>query len=250
MNPDILFTIAAVPAALFVGLSKGGLPVVGMLAVPVLALVIHPIEAAGLLLPIYVVSDLFGLYAYRREFDRRNLLILIPGCTIGIGIGWATASIIPEPAVTLLVGLLGLFYCIEQFVNRAKSSAPREADWPRGILFGALAGFASFVSHSGGSPYQMYVLPQKLEKMVYAGTTTILFAFVNAFKLVPYWALGQISLENLENTAWLIPVAVAGTFVGVWLTRLVPGKLFFRLVMGALFLVSIKLTWDGVQGLL
>src|SRR3546814_8322223 len=62
---------------------------------------------------------------------------------------------------------------------------PREADVPRGLVFGLLPGFTSFVAHAGAPPYQMYVVPQRLEKMAYAGTSTILFAIVNAAKLVP-----------------------------------------------------------------
>ncbi len=94
------FWVAAVVAAVLVGMSKGGVPVVGMLGVPVLALVMSPVVAAGLLLPVYVVSDMFGLYAYRHAFDRRVLAILIPARPLGMALGWATASLVPEAAVT------------------------------------------------------------------------------------------------------------------------------------------------------
>ncbi|MCB2152665.1 MAG: sulfite exporter TauE/SafE family protein, partial [Rhodobacteraceae bacterium] len=75
------FWVLALAASCFVGLSKGGLPAVGMLGVPVLSLVISPVTAAGLLLPVYVVSDMFGLWAYRRAVDRRVLAIMIPATT-------------------------------------------------------------------------------------------------------------------------------------------------------------------------
>jgi uncharacterized membrane protein YfcA len=111
-----------------------------------------------------------------------------------------------------------------------------------------VSGFTSFVSHAGAPPYQMYVLPQRLEKMVYAGTTTILFAVVNAVKLVPYWALGQLSFDNLKLAAWLLPGAIAATFAGVWLVKIIPTSLFYRLVIIALFLVSLKLVADAAIG--
>ena len=95
----------------------------------------------------------------------------------------------------------------------------------------------------------MYVLPQRLSKMVYAGTSTITFAIINAVKLIPYWALGQLNVGNLREMLVLVPVAVAGTFLGVRLTRIVPEALFFRIVMIALFLISLKLVWDGARGL-
>lgn len=248
--PELLFYLAAVPAALLVGLSKGGLPVVGMLGVPILALAVSPIAAAGLLLPIFVVSDLFGLWAYRREFSARNLAILIPGAVAGIGFGWATATVISEPAVTLLVGVIGVAFCLDRFLKRAEHLEPKPADVPRGLFWGFLTGLTSFVSHSGAPPYQMYVLPQRLPKMVYAGTSTIAFAIINAVKLIPYWALGQLSLANLKEMLVLFPVAIAGTFIGVRLTRVIPETLFFRIVMITLFLISLKLMWDGGRGLI
>jgi uncharacterized membrane protein YfcA len=246
MDGGLFFYAMALIAAVLVGASKGGLPVVGMLGVPVLALATSPVHAAGLLLPIFVVTDLFGLWAYRREFDRRNLMILIPASILGIAIGWATASIVPERLVTLIVGLIGVAFSLNYLLRARHRVAPHAADVPRGVFWGTVSGFTSFVSHAGAPPYQMYVLPQRLDKMVYAGTTTILFAVVNAVKLVPYWALGQLSLANLKTVAALFPFAIAATFAGVRLTRIIPQELFFRLVTGALFLVSLKLIYDAL----
>jgi len=248
MDGGLFFYVVALIAAILVGASKGGLPIVGMLGVPVLALATSPVHAAGLLLPIFVVTDMFGLWAYRREFDRRNLMILIPATTLGVGIGWATASIVPEWLVTLIVGLIGLSFSLHYWWRGRHAVTSHPADVPRGVFWGTVSGFTSFVSHAGAPPYQMYVLPQRLEKMIYAGTTTILFAIVNAVKLVPYWALGQLSLANLKTVAALFPFAIAATFVGVRLTRIIPQDLFYRLVISALFLVSLKLIYDVIVG--
>ncbi|MDK9698003.1 MAG: sulfite exporter TauE/SafE family protein [Siculibacillus sp.] len=247
--PDTLFLLAALPAAMLVGFGKGGLPVVGMLGVPVLALVVSPVQAAGLLLPIYVVTDMFGLWAYRHEFSRRNLAILLPGAVAGIALGWATARAVPEAAVTLLVGLIGLAFAVERVANHHRVRRPHAADVPRGLFWGTVTGFTSFVSHSGGPPFQVYVLPQQLPKMVYAGTNTVLFAIINAVKLIPYWHLGQVSLANLETMALLFPPAILATLLGVKLTRIVPEEWFFRLVLAALALISVKLIVDGALGL-
>ena len=186
---SVYFLLAAIPAAILVGLSKGGLPVVGMLGVPLLSLVISPVESAALLLPIYVITDMFGLYAYRHKFDRKNLMILIPAGIFGIFIGWATSSIVPEAAVTLLVGLIGIVFCLNNFFRRNHEMQAKPPKLGAGLFWGMVSGFTSFVSHSGAPPYQVFVLPQRLEKMVYAGTTTIMFAAINAVKLIPYWAL-------------------------------------------------------------
>lgn len=249
---SVEFWIAAVIAALLVGAGKGGLPVVGMMGVPVLALVIPPGMAAGLLLPVYVVSDMFGLYAYRHAFDRRVLAIVLPGAVAGIGFGWATAHLVPEAAVTALVGSIGVVFAVN-LLMRGRSGgdgARRPGQVAPGLFWGAVTGFTSFVSHSGGPPWQVYTLPLGMPKAVFAGTSTIAFAVINAVKLLPYWHLGQLSASNLGNAAMLFLPASLAVFAGVRLVRWLPERVFFRLVTWALLALSAKLLWEGVRGLL
>jgi hypothetical protein len=247
---EIGFWLAAVVAAALVGMGKGGVPIVGMLAVPVMALVMNPVMAAGMLLPVYVVSDMFGLYAYRHAFDRRVLAILVPGAVVGIGVGWATASVVPEAAVTLLVGVIGVAFALSLILRRPAVTEPKEPQVAPGLFWGAVTGFTSFVSHAGAPPYQVYTLPLGMTKAVFAGTSTIAFAIINAVKLVPYHALGQLNPGNLKVAALLsVPAAIA-VFAGVRLVQGLPERLFFRLVTWALLMISLKLIWDGTRGLI
>jgi uncharacterized protein len=243
------FWLAAVLAATVVGMGKGGLPLIGTLSVPIMALVMSPVMAAGLLLPVYIVSDMFGLYAYREAYDRRVLAIVLPGAIFGICIGWATATLVPEAAVTLLVGVIGVAFALNLIIRRKIDPKPKRAEIAPGLFWGTIAGFTSFVSHSGGPPYQVYVLPLGLKKAVFAGTSTIAFAIINAIKLIPYYALGQINLNSLEVALVLsVPAAIA-VFVGVRLVEWLPEKLFFRIVIWALLIISAKLIWDGIADL-
>jgi uncharacterized membrane protein YfcA len=244
----VFFWSVAVIAAVFVGMGKGGLPVIGMLSVPILALAVSPVTAAGLLLPVYVLSDMFAIYNYRSSFDARVIWIIGAGATAGVGLGWATAHITPEWLVTIVMGLIGTVFALN-LLFRNNSTAQRKARVPEGLFWGMVTGFTSFVSHSGGPPYQVYVLPLNQSKLVFAGTGTLVFAYINAIKLVPYYFLGQFSLQNLEVAAMLMPVAAASVFGGVRLIKLLPEKLFFQAVTWALLLVSIKLIWDGVRGM-
>lgn len=239
----------AILAASLVGMGKGGVPIVGMLSVPLMALVMNPVMAAGMLLPVYVVSDMFGLYAYRHEFDRRVLAILLPGAIAGIGIGWATASIVSEAAVTLMVGVIGLAFALNLMLRRKARAEPVRAEIAPGLFWGTVTGFTSFVSHAGAPPYQVYTLPLGMTKAVFAGTSTIAFTVINAVKLVPYWALGQLNPGNLKMAAVLAVPAAVAVFAGVRLVRVMPERLFFRLVTWALLLISVKLIGDGVMGL-
>ena len=242
------FWVMATIAAVLTGVSKGGVPIVGALSVPLLALVISPVAAAGLLLPVYVVSDWFGLYAYRKEFDRRVLMIACVSMTIGVGIGWATAKVVPESWVTVLVGVISVAFALNQLLRRQVMTDPKRAEWGSGLFWCTIAGFTSFVSHTGGPPYQVWTLPLGMKKAVFAGTSTIAFAYVNAIKLVPYFYLGQINLDSLEVAAILMPFAAAAVFFGVWVVKRLPEKAFFTIVTWSLLLIGLQLIWKGLQG--
>ncbi len=240
------FWILAVLASVSVGMSKGGLPVVGMLAVPLLSLAIDPVVAAGLLLPVYVVSDVFGVWTYRKEFNLRVIIVIGAGATVGVTLGGLTAGVTPKGWVTLLVGAIGFIFAMNLIVRRNQTVEAKPANTPAGLFWGVLTGFTSFVSHAGAPPYQVWVLPQKLSKLVFAGTSTIVFAYINAIKLVPYAMLGQINAHSLQLAAVLMIPATVSVFVGARLVRVLPEKTFFRIVTGALVLVSLKLIWDGI----
>jgi uncharacterized protein len=244
--PDTTLLVLGCFAALLVGLSKGGLPTVGMLAVPVMALKISPVTAAVLLLPIFVMTDMVGVYLYRRDFSLRNVKILIPAGMAGVLFGWAVASHLSDKGVALLIGLLGVGFCLNIWLRPAPAGEGRPGSVGWGWFWGSLAGFTSFVSHAGAPPYQIYVLPQRLKKITFAGTSTIVFAAINLSKVVPYMQLRPYSMADLRTVAWLVPTALLGTVLGAWLTRHMPDTWFFRLVQVGLFSVSIKLIFDAL----
>jgi len=242
---DSLFVLSAIGAVL-IGLSKGGLPSVGMLAVPILSLVMSPVKAAVLLLPIYVISDMFGMWLYRKDYSVRNLKILIPASVLGVFIGWLTAAVTSDFAIKLAIGCLGVGFCLNTWFRHNKDLAAQPASVPKGIFWGALAGFTSFISHAGAPPFQIYVLPQKLPKAEFAGTATILFAIINFAKIWPYQNLSPYAYEDLLSAALLIPFAIAGAFAGAYLTRKIADFLFFRFIQIGLFTISWKLIYDAL----
>jgi uncharacterized membrane protein YfcA len=237
-------------AAWLVGLSKGGLPTIGMLAVPLLALVMPPMQAAVLLLPIYILSDMVGIYLYRKVFSAQHLRILVPAGLLGIGLGWATASRVSDAVLALMIGAVGIGFCLNTWLRKPATDSTPGLRPLWGRFWGALSGFTSFISHAGGPPFQMYMLPQKLPKLVFAGTSTLFFAVVNAAKLVPYEFIRPYDVSSLRQAAWLVPFALLGTVMGAWLTRRLADAWFYRLVQIGLFFISIKLVWSALPGLL
>ena len=235
-------------AAFLVGLSKGGLPMVAMLSVPILSMRMSPLVAAVLLLPIYILSDIVGVYLYRREYSLENIKVLIPAGVLGVIIGWATASVVSDKMVTLLIGVMGVVFCLYTWSKRKQDIPPTRPATKKGLFWGTFSGFTSFVAHAGGPPFQVYILPQKLPKMVFAGTTTIVFAVVNLAKVIPYSNLHPYTAETLKVSVILLPIAALGTVIGKYLIQRLPEQWFYLAVQIALFCLSIKLTMDALLG--
>ena len=248
MQNDLIFWLIATFAAVSVGLGKGGLPVVAALAVPSLALFMSPIAAAGLLLPVYIVSDIFALAFYRKDYNAAVLKIGIVGMTVGVIIGWVTAHIVIEWVVTILIGLMGAVYAIRQILLDILSSRKsQELNKKKGIFWCTVEGFTSFISHNGGPPWQIFILPIGLSKSVYVGTSVIAFSYVNAIKIPPYYFLGQMNLGTLKIALYLIFPASIAVYLGYKLVKVIPEKIFFKIVSWALLLISLKLIWDGLK---
>lgn len=252
MIADATFYALVVPAVLLTGISKGGLSGLGALAVPMLALVMPPRQAAGLMLPILCLMDLFGIWAYRGRWSRGQLRVLLPGAMLGIGVGVLAFGHLDDDAVRLIIGVIAVAFSINQWLKplvqrRIAESPPasRAAGW----FWSTLSGFTSFLAHAGGPPIMIYLLPQQLEKMTLAGTTVLLFAVINYVKLVPYVWLGQIDTVNLATSLLLAPLAPVGIWMGVWLTRRVSERLFYAVSYALLFVAGVKLFADGIGGL-
>ena len=105
---DPLFYVVAMPAVMFLGLSKGGFSGIGMVATPLVAIVMGPLEAAALLLPIILIQDAVSVWVYRRAWDPWNLKVMIPGCVIGVGAAWLLAAHVSDGVIRLVVGLIAL----------------------------------------------------------------------------------------------------------------------------------------------
>jgi uncharacterized membrane protein YfcA len=234
----------ALLGAFLVGLAKGGLPVIGMLAVPLLALYIEPMIAAALLLPIYLISDAFGVWIYRREFSRRNLVILVPSGVAGVGAGYLAAPYLSVTMLNLMIGLIGIGFVVYGWILQPVQGQPRPARLLPGLFWGAMTGITSFVSHAGAPPFQVYALPQRLPKMVFAGTSTILFAAVNFAKLPPYLALGYFPRLDWGAMSLMAVAAICGVWVGKRLTHILPERVYYTTIRLALLVISLKLITD------
>jgi uncharacterized membrane protein YfcA len=221
------------------------------MATPMLALVMPPLEAAAIMLPITIVQDVAALWVYRKEWNGRILAIMIPGSVIGVAAAGLLAAHISDAAVRVCIGLITIGFVLWTWIGPARIasevSSPAVAS---GVFWGALSGFTSTIGQAGSPPYTMYVLAQQLPKMSFVGTTTVFFAAMNWFKVVPYVALGQFSLQGFGTSLALMPLAMAANLVGFWLVRITPQELFYKIMFGIMFVISLELLREGVLGLL
>ena len=244
------FYALAIPAVLLTGISKGGFAGgLGVLAVPLMALTISPIQAAGIMLPILCIMDLVGVWAWRGRWNRTLMAMLLPGAIIGILVGTLLFHQLNSAMVKALVGVLALGFSLNYWLKgrvRALFQLPdRWSAW----VWSSLSGFTSFVSHAGGPPMMIYLLPKGLEKTVLVATLTALFTTINYVKIVPYAMLGQLNVSNLATALVLAPLAPIGVKLGNWLHTKIEERLFYRLSYSFLLLTGLKLTWDGVAAL-
>ncbi len=247
MIDDPYFYALAVPAVASQGLAKGGFAGVGALAMPLLALAIDPVRAAAILLPILIVQDVVGVWAFRRTFDAQVLAWMLPGAAAGILLGYLFAAMVRPDAVLAAVGLISLVFgawrlWTERHGVPVASASP---GWV-GSLFGVASGITSQIAHAGQPPFQLWVLPRRLPRDVLVGTTAIFFCAVNWLKVPAYVALGQFTGANMATAAALLPVAIGSTFAGVWLVRRVSAERFYRAIYWLMIAVGAKLLWDGL----
>jgi uncharacterized membrane protein YfcA len=157
---DLHYLIWAGLAAAMVGLSKGGLPTVGMLSVPILSLFMSPVKAVVMLLPIYIISDMVGLWLYRKNFSAINLRILVPAGVGGVLVGWLTASLVSDTAVKMMIGLMGVGFVLNAWRKRHTDQTPRPTSWKKGLFWGGLSGFTSFIHMPAVRPFKFICSPK------------------------------------------------------------------------------------------
>lgn len=235
-------------ASLIVGASKGGLASAGALSVPILSIWMDPLMAAGLLLPIYIVSDVVGVWLYRHEFSKKNIVLLIPAGLFGIIIASLLTPYISSAIATFATGLIGIFYCAQALKKRLrKQNSAQPFHAVKGLFWGTLAGTTSFISHTGAPPFQSFVLPQRLPKMQYAGTNTIVFAAINLFKLPAYVSVGMIAEFNCSSFLAMAVVASFGAVLGRYISQKLPENFYYLVIQILLFVVSCYLVAKAVS---
>lgn len=250
MTYDLAFFALAIPAVIFAGISKGGFGSgAAFAATPILALVLPPELAVGILLPLLMLMDLGGLKAYWGQWSMTDAKRLILGSLPGIAFATALWSVANPDVLRFFIGLIAVGFVVFQLLRARGWIAPpnKPASALAGVIAGMAAGFTSFISHAGGPPAMIYLLSRSLGKTEYQATTVIVFFAINIAKAIPYTFLGIFTGPSLLAGLYLAPAALLGTWLGVRAHKAIPERAYFAVTYILLTAAGLKLIFDAVS---
>jgi len=242
--------------AFIVGLSKTGIPGLGILCVALFAVVYPTFNSVGIILPLLIVGDFLAVGLYRRHAAWAHLWRLFPWTASGVVAGWAAIHRMPREWVGPLIGgiLLALIAVHVVRERRAETKGPVEGDdgppaeVGHGPLFtpamGILAGFTTMTANAAGPIMILYLLAMRLPKMEFVGTTAWFFMLLNLFKVPFSVDAGMIDADSFSVTLHLAAFVGLGSVAGrallpridqawferiaLWLTPMAAIYLFFK----------------------
>ena len=242
---DIAFYLTASLGVIIFGISKGGFAgPVSILAVPIMSLSMNPILAAGILLPILLIMDFIAIYFYWKKWDLKIAKIIIPPAFLGIIIGGLTFKFINPDNIKIVIGSICILFIVFKIFK--KSNIFFKPSLIQGRFWSLVSGYTSCIIHAGGQPISFYLLPLKLDKTIYVATVTLVFLYVNLFKLIPYYFLDLLVLSNLKISLLLSPLAPISIYFGYYLHKKFNEEIFYLLIYILLGVSGLKLIYDGI----
>ncbi|HEY3298944.1 MAG TPA: sulfite exporter TauE/SafE family protein [Armatimonadota bacterium] len=240
-------------AGLMIGISKTGIPGVGILTVPLLANAFGGWASVGVMLPMLVFADCFAVFWYRRHARWDKLMGLVPWVITGMLLGGFALWVIGGSAgsksvIDLIIGILvlvmlALHYLQGKFGDRL---SPKSKIGVAGT--GAAAGFATTVSNAAGPIMQIYMTAHDLPKKEFMGTIAWYFFIFNAAKLPIFGILSWMHPQNPMITSHsllldliLCPAILVGVFIGKWMLPRVSQATFNTIVIVLAGLAAIKM---------
>jgi uncharacterized membrane protein YfcA len=244
---DPFFYAVAIPSVLLMGISKSGFGTgFGSLAVPLMALAVTVPQAAAIMMPILLLTDILGLAFLRRHMDWHLLRFLVPCGLVGTVLGYFLFRALNPGVVEVLVGGFTLLFLAQRLLFPPKADSAPPPRWVGAILT-ATSGFTSFIAHAGGPPITAYVIPLRLSPLLFTSTMAFFFFVINLSKWVPYGFLGLLDMRNMLTSVVLLPLVPVGVFIGVNMAKRINQNLFYKFIYAGMFLTGVKLLWDGLR---
>ena len=214
--------------ALFVGMSKVGIAGISMFYIPVLALIFGGKTSTGILLPMLMIADIFGVAYYHRHAEWKYLAKLLPWAFVGIGIGLWVGKVVNDEWFKNIIAVL-VFAGVGIMLWREKQNRTDlfPHSWWFAAVMGVLGGFATMIGNVAGPIFAIYMLAMNLPKNAFIGTGAWFFLIVNFFKFpLQVWVWNNIGLKTIIMDLIMLPAIAAGAFLGIWIVRKIPDKTY------------------------
>jgi uncharacterized membrane protein YfcA len=227
----ILLVVAAV--AFLIGLYKGGLGgPAGALATPLLALVLPIDKVIGLILPILMLADVFAVALHWGRWNRKLVLLLIPGAIVGVTIGTVLLTNAPTETLRTLLGIIVLIFALYKILEKRilRTLEYESRDW-HGLVAGTITGFSSALAHTGGPPVSIYLLMQEVTPRVFIATSALFFFLLNWIKVPYYYYADLFDHDLLRQIAWLLPLVPVGVVTGRWMASRFDAATFENIIV-------------------
>lgn len=224
----IIQWILLVLCSLLVGMSKVGVPGVSMLVVPTLAIIFGGKASTGVLLPMLMMADIFGVSYYHRHAEWKYLWKLLPWAAIGIGIALWVGEVVNDVWFKNIIAIL-VFICIALMLwkDRQKGKNMFPDTWWFAASMGVLGGFATMIGNVAGPIFAIYLLAMHLPKNSFIGTGAWFFLILNFSKFpLHIFVWNTINWQTLTLDLLLLPGIGIGAFLGVKLVKRLSENLY------------------------
>jgi uncharacterized protein len=197
-----------------------------------------------------LISDLVGLRNYWKEWDKKELGILIPPAVMGVFVGVIIIKMVPDTMFKVGLGVLAILfssYHIGKSVFKGKDERLKTVGQSANskkyltFLFGFLGGTASTVIHAGGMVMSIYLLQRPGDRRGFVGTLVFFFAVLNFLKLGAYLKIGIITCDIALLVAAVSPIIILGGICGNFLNRRLSQDVFRVIVLIIICLIGMRL---------
>lgn len=217
--------LLAILCAVMIGMAKTGINALGTLVVPLMAFIFGGMPSSGLVLPMLVMADIFGVIYYHRSAHWKTLIRVLPWAITGILAGLFIGKTISPIQFKHLIGILVIVSLAVMIWLEIKRTG-KEDTIPHkvwfAIPFGIMGGFSTMIGNAAGPIMSVYLLSMNFYKNTYIGTTAWFFFIVNVFKLpLQIWGWHNITWQTLAFNITLLPAIALGAFAGIRIVKLI-----------------------------
>lgn len=218
-------------AALIIGLSKSGVPGLGILNVAIFQILLDAKVAVGFGLPLLVMGDLCSLLIYRRHAQWKQILRLLPWAILGVIGGWLALKTLDGQSARLAISLvlaamLALHVVRQKWPMLVSEALPHS--YGTAACIGVVAALVSTLANAAGPIMILYLLSMRLPKMAFMGTSVYFFTFLNLFKVPFLHEQGLVNWGSLEANLKLLPFVVGGSLLGYFFAKKISQAWFER----------------------